>query len=376
MTIISQSYVMLKRETGEEFARKTLLENLRLNNGNIKRTAEEMGCSRNTVYLSIEKEKEEDLTDKPHTPKTPHPNTTPQEMIDLIVKRRKETGFGKRRLRWYIAIRDDVLIPESTIGKILKVKKLARKKKRVRREYHRIKYQWDKLLPFEEAEMDTKDILDKGTLPLEIYEYIEGSNFIPQYQWTFEEPITRIRFFAWSYSLDWACGQVFGKMIVWWLRLFGFNNILNIWSDGGKEFNACLPGAFERTIKHFWQPLGVTRKIIRKGHPEDNPFVERSHQTDDYELYIPYLLKVKSELGFIRLGAWWQKVYNTIRTHSGINDLTPYQKLKSLGYSTSQEFCLFPTLILDRLTSLPIILERPKSVQDHLDYDHVLVHMI
>jgi len=40
-----------------------------------------------------------------------------------------------------------------------------------------------------------------------------------------------------------------------------------------------------------------------------------------------------------------------------------------LGYSTPQEFCLFPTLILDRLTVLPQILERPKSVQYRLDYD-------
>jgi hypothetical protein len=53
----------------------------------------------------------------------------------------------------------------------------------------------------------------------------------------------------------------------------------------------------------------------------------------------------------------------------GLNDLTPYQKLRSLGCSTPQEFCLFPTLILDHLVNLPEILNRPKSVQEHLDYD-------
>jgi hypothetical protein len=113
------------------------------------------------------------------------------------------------------------------------------------------------------------------------------------------------------------------------------------------------------------------RKIIRKGHPEDNPFVERSHQTDDYEFYIPYLLKANSELDFIKLGPWWQKVYNTIRPHKELNDLTPYQKLKSLGYSTPKEFCLFPTLILDGLVNLPEILNHPKSVQEHLDCSQV-----
>jgi len=83
----------------------------------------------------------------------------------------------------------------------------------------------------------------------------------------------------------------------------------------------------------------------------------------------PYLLKAKSELDFIKLAAWWQKVYNTVRTNMGLQDMTPCQKLKSLGYTTPQEFCLFPTLILDRLVNLPETLNFPKSVQEHLDYD-------
>ncbi|MCD6402538.1 hypothetical protein J7L36_01645 [bacterium] len=215
MTIISQSYAMLKRKTGEEFARKTLLENLRFNQGNIKKIAKEMKCSRNTIYLALEKEKQGNLADKTHTPKTPHPKTISQKIIDLIIKRRKETGFGKRRLRWYMAIRDNFLIPESIIGNILKVKKLTRKKKRARREYSRIKYRWDGVLPFEQLEMDTKRIADKKTLPKEIYEHVLNSSFIPKWQWTIIGPVTRIRFLAWSYSRDWACGQVFGKMVIW-----------------------------------------------------------------------------------------------------------------------------------------------------------------
>jgi hypothetical protein len=145
---------------------------------------------------------------------------------------------------------------------------------------------------------------------------------------------------------------------------------LTIWTDGGVEFNSARSEAFQRTCKEFWEPLGVKRKIIRKGHPEDNPFVERSHQTDDYEFYIPHLLRVKSEVDFIRLGAWWIKVGNLIRPNMNLGDMTPYQKLRSLGYVTAQEFCLFPSLILDRLVALPQILNAPKTVQDHFDYDH------
>jgi len=369
MITISQPYTLLKKETGAEFARKVLLENLRINQGNVKKTARGMGCSRNTIYLALAKEKRNCLADEPHLSKTPHPKAIRPDIIDLIAERRKETGFGKRRLRRHLVSKDSLAIPESTIGKVLKAKGLARKKKRVRREYSRVKYLWDKILPFEQLEMDTKEILDKGTLPKEIYDHALNSSFIPKWQWTAIDPVTRIRFLAWSYSRDWSNGQVFGKMIVWWLRLFGFNQKIIVWSDGGVEFNATQPGSFERSCSDFWQPLGVERKIIRKGHPEDNPFVERSHQTDDYEFYLPWLLRIRSEQDFIKFGAWWQRVYNTVRTHDGIDGLTPCQKLKSLGYSTPQEFCLFPTLILDRLTVLPQILERPKSVQYRLDYD-------
>jgi len=205
-----------------------------------------------------------------------------------------------------------------------------------------------------------------------IHEYLKNSDFIPQYQWTFIEPVTRIRFLSWSYSCNWSCCQVFSKMVVWWLRIFGFYQSITVWSDGGTEFNASQPGAFQRSVDNFWQPLGVIRKLIRKGHPEDNPFVERSHQTDDWEFYIPYLKQIKSEQDFLKLAGWWIRVYNTLRTHSGIQDLTPYQKLRQLGYPVSEKFCLFPPMILDRLTVLPEIMNHAKSVQEHIDYDQKL----
>jgi hypothetical protein len=65
------------------------------------------------------------------------------------------------------------------------------------------------------------------------------------------EPLTRIRFLAWSYSRDWLCGQVFSKMVVWWLRTFGFRHQITNWSDGGTEFNATQLGAYERTCQDF-----------------------------------------------------------------------------------------------------------------------------
>jgi len=101
------------------------------------------------------------------------------------------------------------------------------------------------------------------------------------------------------------------------------------------------PGSFKRNLKKAFKPLGVTRSVIRKGHPEDNAFVERSHQTDNQEFYIPYLLIVKNEKDFLKRGIWWQKIYNLERPHQGLGNLTPYEKLKSLGYVTDEALYIF-----------------------------------
>lgn len=119
-------------------------------------------------------------------------------------------------------------------------------------------------------------------------------------------------------------------------------------------------------------PLGVTRSVIRKGHPEDNAFVERSHQTDDQEFYIPYLLMIRNEKDLIKRGLWWQKIYNLERPHQGIEDLTPHEKLKSLDYVTGEEICLFPTFILDSVCCLDPFKITRRSVQDHLNHDQEL----
>jgi putative transposase len=369
---ISKSYRTVKNETSPAFARQSLLETLRRNGGNVEKTARELRCSKNTIYLALAKHQRHDLSDHPHTPKTDHPRKTRPDVIALIIKRRRETGFGKRRLHRYLYLWDDVVLPEATVGKILHDAHLARSKQRVRREYHRVKYRWDSIVPFEQSEIDTKEILDKQTLPVEVYRHVDESSCIPRYQWTFIEVVTRIRFLAWSYCRDWSCGQVFGKLVVWWLRLFGFQGRITMWSDGGTEFDAGQPGGFERSLEKVWKPLGVDRKIIRKGHPEDNPFVERSHQTDDYEFYIPYLLRIHREEEFLRWGGWWIKVGNLYRPHMGIGDLTPYQKLVSLGYQQPKEFCLFPPVILDHLVALDNFMEPLTTVQDHIDYDRNL----
>jgi len=61
-------------------------------------------------------------------------------------------------------------------------------------------------------------------------------------------------------------------------------------------------------------------------------------------------------------------MYNLHRPHQGIDDLTPYDKLRSLGYTTPEAICLLPPLILDSVCCLKPLQVKVKSVQDHLDH--------
>ena len=45
----------------------------------------------------------------------------------------------------------------------------------------------------------------------------------------------------------------------------------------------------------------------------------------------------------IKRGIWWQKIYDLDRPHQGLGNLTPHEKLKSLGYVTGEEIAHRPT---------------------------------
>jgi len=318
----------------------------------------------------MRKEVEGDLKDTSHKPKSRHPRHLEDEKERMIIEYRTKTKLGKRRLRYFIFQKIRIDIPESTIGKVITRHHLQRKKrKRVKRSRALPSYDMHTLFPFQELQVDLKQILDKDTLPERIYHHLKTSG-LPLFQWTAIDVLTRIRFLAFSYKKDWFSGKAFCQLVTWWIRSFGFHHPINMQTDGGSEFAASFPGSFKRNVERVFQPLGVTRSIIRKGHPEDNGFVERSHQTDDQEFYMPYLHTMRSEKDLMRRAIWWQKIYNLDRPHQGLGNLTPYKKLRSLGYTTAEALCLFPPIILDSVCCLEPLVITTKSVHNHWDQDH------
>ena len=99
--------------------------------------------------------------------------------------------------------------------------------------------------------------------------------------------------------------------------------------------------------RQIFGPLQTKLIHIPKGKKEWNAFVERSHQTDDNEFYIPQLELCQDVKEFFWRAMRWQWVYNTKRRHSTIQ-MTPMEKLLTFK-KVPKYVAIFPVTNLDTL---------------------------
>ncbi len=90
----------------------------------------------------------------------------------------------------------------------------------IRKVFYPAKWAYDEDIPFKLAQVDVKDIYDKGTLGTLIWNHITKKR-LPRYQWTFLEGRTRLRFLAYSRKLHITNGLCFVSLVMSWLRAWG-----------------------------------------------------------------------------------------------------------------------------------------------------------
>ena len=160
MEVLQQEMYKMKRVE----ARKRLVRTYR-ETKSIRKTAKLWGTSRLVVrkWLRRYKEKgEKGLEDASRRPRR-SPRRTPLPIEAKVLKMRKEKGYGRRRIAWFLLRENNIEISENTITHILRRAGLARKKKQ-RKVFYPAKWAYDEDIPFKLAQVDTKDIYDKGTL--------------------------------------------------------------------------------------------------------------------------------------------------------------------------------------------------------------------
>jgi len=221
--------------------------------------------------------------------------------------------------------------------------------------------------------VDLKHILDFGALPASVYNHAVRRG-LPPYPWTAIDIKTRLRFLAYSYEKTAANGLLFMQSVALWLRAYGVSHRLAFQTDWGEEFGGKSPRKLAELQREVFDPLDVLRTHIRKGHSEDNAYVERSDRTDDEEFYIPWLGQCARTENFLYRAFHYLYTYNVARPHQGkgMDQMSPWEKLHSLRSEIQPALAAFPPLLLDELSAQNPLPSSPVKTVQHLPAPYLL----
>jgi transposase len=314
------------REINPEAARKAVLEYLKTNGGNKAEAARVFGIRRKVVYDILKKAAEGDLRDRPKTPKH-QPNKTPPEVEAKVIAARNKTNMGPERLSIYLAKYENLRVPPGTIRHILRRNRdqleyaTPPRRRREKREF----VDWYTAKPFEIVQMDIKYIRDRKALSKEQIIHLDNCR-IPNYQWGALDVNSRFKLIAYSREKTWTNGLCFYLWVISWLRSHGITAQIIFTVDNGEEFGG-----------KSWVKIRDLRKLIsgfgcrliqnRKGHPEENAHLERSHRTDDDEFYRLRTLHFHCEHDLLEEALGYIYYYNNVREHSSLDYVTPFAHL-------------------------------------------------
>lgn len=249
-------------------------------------------------------------------PKSTEPKTQPKEtpiwIKEKVIELRKETNLCAQKLHWRLA-KQSVIVPVSTIGKILKKEGLVRTY-RVRK----IKYKYIKAerRPGELLEIDVK--------------YVPGKIANRRYfQYTAIDTASKWRHLeVYDEQTNFHSISFLQKII----EIFP-HKIQAIKTDNGSIFTNYYTSMTKRsdmTVKTlhaldvFCARHNIIHYLIDPGKPAQNGTVERSHREDQEKFYDQNKFKTFFELQ--KKIQIWNDYYNNLE-HCGLHGKTPMEML-------------------------------------------------
>lgn len=296
----------------------------------VSRACERMGKYRSHYYYWDQRYRRKGwraLIDESRRPKR-MPRLTSPELEKAVVRMRKRTHYGKDRLHDELKDRG-IVIPVSTIGKILDRKNLLVKKRTYKTQKKHTRM-YNLIYPGQRVQMDIKYV------PSEVSPI--GRRY---YQYTVTDECTRMRYLAWHDSI-WTLKAV--QTLREAQEFFKFK-IDCVQTDNGIEFTFDYTAQLtaknkdpkDHPLDQYCQGAEIRHKLIPPGAKELQGKVERSHRTDDEEFY----RTIRGRLNLMDLrkkGKRWMMFYNFKRRHSGIGKKRP-------GEFTVERLKLYPERI-------------------------------
>ena len=285
--------------------------------------------------------------------RAPHscPHRTDRRTERKVIEMRRKTGYGPHRLRDMLKRTADISISQWTVRNILDRHDLTEDRQR-RQDCYPAHWAWETGEPLGHIQADLKDVRDEDTLGTELTTHLDRAG-LPRYQWTFQDSQSRMRLLAYSHRKTISCGLSFLTLCVDWLRSWSVDmaETMQIQTDWGEEFGGGSPRKLERLNQKYFYHRGAELCRYPKGRKRYNGRVERSHRSDDEELYMPLLRQAQGPEDLLDYAFQWQAYYNLHRPHYGedMGGKTPIQKLGSMGVEAPDEIALMPPIILDRI---------------------------
>jgi transposase InsO family protein len=241
-----------------------------------------------------------------------HPNDTPIRIKEKVIELRRKTRLGALKLHWKLE-KENIVIHERTIGKIIKKEKLVRKYRIRKIQY---KYLRSPFKPGELVEIDVKYVPEK----------LDNMRY---FQFTAIDCATRWRYLKiYDEQTNTNAIEFLKKLI----EVAPFE-IKAIKTDNGHIFTNRYTGYLKSATPHnpklhgldiLCQKLNIEHYLIDPGKPAQNGKVERSHRSDQEMFYDRVFFRSFSELEYkIKL---WNMYYNDLE-HCGLNGKTPNEML-------------------------------------------------
>ena len=335
------------RAVKPEAARLAVLEYLKTNGGNKSDAARVFGITRAVVYDILKKQAEGDLSDRSRVPKH-QPNKTPDQIEARVMAAKNKTHLGPKRLSLYLEKYEQLRVAPGTIRHIVRRNKHlltypmpSGRQRRGKREF----VDWYSAKVFEVVQMDVKYIRDQKALTAAQIAHLDRYH-IPNFQWGAIDVNSRFKLIAFSRERTWTNGLCFYLWVVSFLRSHGVSTRIDFTVDNGEEFGG-----------RSWLKLRELRKLLsafgcrviqnRKGHPEENAHLERSHRTDDDEFYKLRAYDLRSERDLVDQATGYIHYYNNYREHSSLDYQTPFDTITRQCPDLDQRLRFVQPLILD-----------------------------
>ena len=286
-------------------ARLRMLEHAEKISRNVEKTARFFGVARSSFYYWRKRYREEGyegLFDRIRG-SIRHPLKTPSHIEALILKVRKERGYGAIRLSYHLERYHAVYVSPATIHRIFRANKLPpTSQKRFR---PGPKKRRPVTVPGRSVQVDVKHIR------------LRKKKF---YQFTAIDEATRYRVLQIYDQINTRSSKHFIDEVKKRLPVA----IQRIKTDNGSEFGS--------DFTWHLHDLGIDHRRIPPGCPQANGKVERSHRTDVEEFYRRTKFRNAKDLRK-KLEAWEQE-YNAKRPHMSLKGRTPEEFLAELKIRT------------------------------------------